>query len=271
VLAPVADAAQHCARYAQLIAWPGVAALRCDRAWLAHNGDGASIGLIDCAIDQSCPDLVEADMVLRDFVGVADVSPANAAHGTAMARFMVGQGRHRLRGVIPRARLFAARVVGPGDTARTAAVAAAIDWLRCEGVTVIAMPIGSGRAALVIDAAIAAGGAAGMCFYAAGGSGTGDILYPARHPQVIAVGPCDHAGQLSPDARRLPQLDLLAPGFDIAATHGERRANGSSIATVLAAGAAMLGVQFTQSQRRSHEKGPRNCLRSPNFWSCDPP
>lgn len=217
-----------------------------DPEWSASGGAGVAIGLIDCAINLGCPDLIGADIVVRDFVGTPDKTPANSAHGTGMAKLLVGQGREHLRGVVPGARLYAARVVGPADTATAIAVAAAINWMMTTPVRVVAMPIGSEYDADVIRAAIGRGVARGVEYFAACGSGAGAMLFPARYPAVIAVGPCDLDGRLAADARRMPQLDLLAPGVDIPGISGTgKTVKGSSIATVFAAGAAALAAQAT--------------------------
>lgn len=211
-----------------------------DDAW---NSEGVTIGLVDGSIDLTCPDLIGADIVSRDFVGAPDLSPDSIGHGTSMAKLLVGQGRQYVRGLAPQAQLFAARAVGPGDLATPARVAAAIDWLLSENIGIIALPLGSETAAPIVDAAIGQGIAAGTRFLAASGCGPGATLYPARHPSVIAVGPADNEGHPLQEARKDPRPDLLAPGWQIAGVTADGRAcNGSSIACVLAAGVAALGA-----------------------------
>lgn len=227
------------------------------------------MGLVDGSIDLTCPDLVGASIVSRDFVGAPDHSPDSIGHGTSMAKLLVGQGHQYLRGVAPGAMLFAARSVGPGDLATPASVAAAIDWLLSENIRTIALPLGSETAAPIVDAAIVRGIAADTRFFAASGCGPGAILYPARHPSVIAVGPADNEGRPLHDARLEPRLDLLAPGWQIAGVTADGRAcNGSSIACVLAAGVAALGANASYCPDRdkitvgsaytSRSRGPRN-------------
>ncbi len=210
-----------------------------DQAFSEDGGLGASIGLIDGTVDMMSPDLEGADILTCDFVGSPDMSPDTVFHGTSMATLLVGQGRQYMRGVVPRAQLLAARAVGPGDVATPARVAAAIDWLVSEGIRIVALPLGSETEAPAVDAAIARGVAVGVCFFAASGSGAGAVLYPARHPAVIAVGAADDQGHPIADARHKPPSDLLAPGWKIPGLSANgATCNGSSIACVLAAGVA---------------------------------
>lgn len=248
--ANVTDVARLCADFARAAEASDIAAIAFDPAWVDHDGAGVTIGLIDSIIDLTCPDLAHADIVTQDFVGAPDHSSNNMAHGNCMAKLLVGQGRRTVRGMMPRARLVAARVVGPGDIATADRVEAAISWLMAMHVKVVAMPIGSDHEAGPVNAAIASGIASGVRYFAASGSGAGIILFPARHPSVVAVGPGDAFGRLSGDARRAPKLDLLAPGFGIdGASTGGSGANGSSIAATLAAGAAALGAEFAFSSK----------------------
>lgn len=246
----IIDAARLCSAFARAVDRknstgerhaPNVAAF--DEAWFSSGGGGSSIGLVDSAIDRRSPDLVGANMVTRDFVGCADACTDTAIHGTNMATLLVGQGHKYMQGVAPRARLLAARVVGPADMATPARIAAAIDWLVLEGVRVVALPLGSETDSTIVASAIVRGSQAGARFFAASGNGSGAVLFPARHPCVIAVGPADDRGVLLSQARRDPQLDLLAPGWQIPGlltTNGHGSCSGSSIACVMAAGMAAL-------------------------------
>jgi len=224
-------------------------------AFWAPNPVELSVGLVDGAVDTDAPDLVGANIVVRDFVAVPDQSCDTIMHGTCMATLIVGQGRNRMRGVVPRARLYAARAVGPDDRAEPRRVAAAIDWLVGEGAAVIALPLGAERDDCQVGAAIAAGISRGVRFFAACGSGSGRVLFPARHPGVVSVGPADHEGRLLRDARRNGGIDLLAPGWRVPglSPNIDARLNGSSIACALAAGHASRGPKVPSPHADSEE------------------
>lgn len=246
----IIDAARLCRAFARAVDRqtstgarhaPKVAAF--DDAWLLSGGGGSSIGLVDGSIDRRAPDLVGANIVTRDFVGCADACAETAIHGTNMATLLVGQGHRYMRGVAPRARLLAARVVGPTDMATPERIAAAIDWLVLEGVRWVALPLGSETDSALVASALVRGSQAGARFFAASGNGSGAVLFPARHPCVMAVGPADDRGVLLPQARRDPHLELLAPGWQIPGlltTNGRGACSGSSIACVMATGVAAL-------------------------------
>jgi hypothetical protein len=246
----IIDAARLCRAFARAVDRqrsteerhpPNIAAF--EEAWFSSDGGGSSIGLVDGSVDRRSPDLVGADIVTRDFVGRADECADTAIHGTNMATLLVGQGNEYMQGVVPRARLLAARVVGPTDMATPDRIAAGIDWLVLEGVRVVALPLGSEIDSTIVASALVRGSNAGVRFFAASGNGSGAVLFPARHPCVIAVGPADERGTLLPQARRDPHLDLLAPGWQIPGlltTNGRGSGSGSSIACVMATGMAAL-------------------------------
>lgn len=249
----IMDAARLCRAFARAVDrqrstgarhTPNVATF--DHAWFSSGGGASLIGLVDGSIDRRSPDLVGADIVTRDFVGCADVCVDTAIHGTNMATLLVGQGHQYLQGVVPRSRLLAARVVGPTDMATPARIAAGIDWLVVEGVRLVALPLGSEIDSTIVASAIVRGHKAGVRFFAASGNGSGTVLFPARHPCVMAVGPADDRGRLLPQARRDPHLDLLAPGWQIPGlltTNGRGSGSGSSIACVMATGMAALQLE----------------------------
>lgn len=140
-----------------------------------------------------------------------------------------------LRTAAPGAAIAVATVAAADGTIAPAAVAAAIDWL--AGADVIAVPLGSDRdepeVAAAIDRALRRGA---TVVAAAGDSHPDPVMFPARHPGVLAVGALDRDGQLLPECNRFPHLALRAPGLA-----GDAR--GSSIACVLAAAALARAAQ----------------------------
>lgn len=207
-----------------------------------NRGFGHVIGLIDGSIDVQSPDLCQARIELRDFVGTPDISPSTINHGTNMAMLLVGQGKRHICGMVPEAQLLAARAIGPADSAMAENIGAAIDWLVEREVRIIAMPVGSESGSEIVCAAIRRAVGNGARIFAASGCGPGMVLFPARHTLVLAVGPAGRDGRPLPETRWKPKLDLLAPGHNIPQLSVDRTLrsiSGSSIACVLAAAAAL--------------------------------
>lgn len=210
--------------------------------WTAEDegreGAGVRIALLDGDALCADPELSGASVIREDFTGRGGDSAAAQEHATRDLKLLVGQGRARVRGIVPRAELLHARVLTEeGGEGR--AVAAAIRWARARRAAIVALPLGmedwSGQIAGEIDRGLAAG----MCFIAAAGNGAPrPIDFPARHPGVLAVGGADQRGALLPSCCRSPRLDVIAPGY--AAPEAGLLGRGSSVACVLAAGLLAL-------------------------------
>ena len=214
--------------------------------WYSAAGHGVVVGLLDASFDAQIPDLEGADLMTRDFICSEKRNPEMIEHGTHSVATLIGQGHHQIRGIIPQARLLVAKVVGPGGTANPRAVIEAIDWLISSGARIIVLPLGESIERKEIAQQLGQGSECGVIFFAAAGNGYPEpLVFPARHPLAIAVGAADLRGNLLPECSRVPRLDLVAPGWNIAApVRGRviRRRRGTSVACVVAAAVATLAV-----------------------------
>jgi hypothetical protein len=208
--------------------------------WQSGDGHGVVLGLIDTGLNESLPDLEGADLTVRAFAEAPKEQLVE--HGTYSVALLVGQGACKILGIAPRARLLLATVSEPDGAATPKAVAEAIEWLLSFGAMIIAIPFGGTITHDEIARQIEDGSSSGVTFLAAAGNAYPEfVVFPARHPLCIAVGAAARDGSLLPECSRLPRLDLVAPGKDIAApirSRLVRRRRGSSVACVVAAGAA---------------------------------
>ncbi|MGH6933204.1 MAG: S8 family serine peptidase [Dongiaceae bacterium] len=192
----------------ELIGWGAVS---------AGCGRGIGLGMLDTAVDESLPALDGARIVQRTFL------PAGAAavgrdHGTAIAAVLVGQGE--LIGLLPAAGISVAEVfaldTAGKPVADVLAVAAGLDWLARQGVSVINLSLSGDRnrlMALAIRQTLARGM---IVVAAAGNNGPGaPPAFPAAEPGVVAVTAIDSDKQVFADANQGPYVDFAAPGVRI--------------------------------------------------------
>ncbi|HVL33404.1 MAG TPA: S8 family serine peptidase [Actinomycetota bacterium] len=236
----------------------------------AYTGKGVTVAVVDSGIDSTHPDLADAvalnlsfdlETILRP-VGDTPVSPVETAigvdeleHGTNIAGVIAGRGRAAvghddMRGVAPDSMIVNLRM----HPLTEAAVLAAYEWLVAHhndarfpgGIRVTANGWGSDRPIPAVRAALGAAIDQGMVVVFPAGNGGGDaeantVLYPARYPEVIAVGaickdeddwskelwnsasptdiprgrPLCGESRIVTYSSRGPELDVVAPGHDI--------------------------------------------------------
>jgi len=194
------------------------------------------IGLIDTGVDARHPALAGGRVIQRGFAGEARA----AAHGTAVASLLVGRAAP-FSGASPGADLYAADVYGGSSAGGSSTgLAQALAWMVENAVPVVNISLIGPRNA-VVEAAVRRAGARGVVVVAAVGNDgpAAAPLYPAAYPDVVGVTAVNARGRVLPEAGRGPQVDLAAPGADMAAAGpggGYVSVRGSSFAAPLVAG-----------------------------------
>ncbi|GGQ79478.1 type VII secretion-associated serine protease mycosin [Couchioplanes azureus] len=224
-----------------------LAALKVGEAHEVTRGAGVTVAVIDSGIQAKHQDLAGAVLPGKDFFdprgdGRTDID----GHGTAMAGILAGRGHGREQGILgiaPAVKMLPVRV--PLNMPSSGKVLAdAITYAAGHGARVINMSLGGNDEALIHDA-IRAAQAADIVLVASSGN-RGEIKgdYPAKYPEVLAVGAVDRAGKIAKFSITGPQVDLVAPGVDIASTDigesGYSVSYGTSHATAIVSGAAAL-------------------------------
>ncbi len=226
--------------------------IKCSNDWYATDGHAVRVGLVDTDFEVRHPDVVGADIVRKTFAE-EHFEPELNKHGTHSVTTIVGQGNREIRGIAPQVQLFVASVVSPSGIADPQAVSDGIAWLIEQEVQLIAMPLGGSSQSAAIEDQIRRGTETGTIFFAARGTCWSDkAVYPAMNPRTISVGPSDDAGNLWFEASRIPRLDLIAPGWNVAApvtrtTVAER--SGSSVACVISVAVAALFLSYAGAFR----------------------
>ncbi len=199
------------------------------------SADGLRIGLVDSGIDGSHPVLAGATVVRHG----CDGTPFPAAHGTAVASLLVGQGEG-FESVIPGAALYAADIFCGHGGGSLSLLAVALDWMAREKVPVVNISL-VGAKSILLTGLVRAMTARGFLLVAAVGNDgpSAPPLYPASYPDVVGVTGVDANRRVLPEAGRGEQVDFAAAGAGIQAATvggGYDEIRGTSFATPIVAG-----------------------------------
>ncbi len=201
----------------------------------ASIGSGLYLAMLDGKVDTQHPALRNSRIESLDITGQ---DTAASRHGTAVASLLVGQDF--VSGALPMARLLAVNIFTPGTRSE---LRTRTDWwllgletifARIEKPRALNMSFGGGDS-WIIGRALARFRQANILLVAAAGNGgrNSPVLFPASHPDVIAVAAVDiqqRKARTSPDS---PLLDAVAPGVDVWAADLDGKgfyASGSSYA-----------------------------------------
>lgn len=199
-----------------------------------------TIAMIDTPVELGNPALAGADVSQTIF----GTSATPAAHGTAIASLLVGGGE--VNGIAQGARLVSLAAFDPGRAAsgisqtRYLAKAMQAAWqLRPD---VLNLSFG-GREDRLLGELLASIDSRGTCIAAAAGNGgpASQVLFPARHPAVLAVTASDERLRGYAHAARGPQIDVTGVGVGLLANvpGGYRQVSGTSFAAAIISGALL--------------------------------
>lgn len=204
-----------------------------------RSGAGSRILLLDSGLAWQDRLFEGALLSGRDFTGAGGLG-SSSTHGTINAALLVADGWYQ--GLLPGATLYFGRVMAPAaPVPAPVAAARAIRWGMAQGIDTIVIPLGSPRSHVGLARVIREARSAGATVFAAVGRDPVRPAFPARLPEVVAVGSGDpHAGKGG--------KCLWVRGDDVpAADPGPTMAGGSSVATVIAAGLHVLGSGIVPS------------------------
>ncbi|MDX5411685.1 MAG: S8 family serine peptidase [Rhodobacterales bacterium] len=205
------------------------------------------IGMIDTGINVAHEALAGQKLTVFQ-TERAERNASGRQHGTAIAALLVGRLDSRVPGLLPHAELIAVEAFhrdGSGDLADAFSLAAAVDLLVAQGVSVINMSFSGPENAVLREVTERAAAQSIALVAAAGNGGAGaKPAYPAAWPHVIAVTAVDSRQRIYRQANQGPYITLAAPGVGVwtaASISGGRLKSGTSYAAPFVT--AALAVQ----------------------------
>lgn len=205
---------------------------------LADHGKVKRIGLIDSAIDQTHPSLINANIIEQRFVHHANTRrPLPVQHGTAVASLLVGR-TDGFNGLLPEAQLYNAAVFYRDDSeyikADARALIRGLDWLASQQIAIINMSL-SGPPNLLLQQVLQQLHEHGFTIVAAAGNygPAAPVAYPAGYQSVVAVTAVDRFHRIYRRANRGEHLDFASYGVAVRAADSKgtiTTVNGTSYA-----------------------------------------
>lgn len=217
--------------------------------WAETKGKGITVAVLDTGLWK------HRDLPDPAFVGnfSSSGSPYDfQGHGTHVA----GTIGARLNGAgvvgyAPECNIGCVKVLGDDGTGTTDAIAQGIYFAAEQGARIINMSLGGGYDPVIAQACrdVIQQGVFVIC--AAGNDGElgseNTIGWPARLPEVLAIGSFNQSGEISEFSSRGPEVCIAFPGEDILSTWPNntfRRLSGTSMATPAASGLTALMLAY---------------------------
>lgn len=167
---------------------------------------------------------------------------ANPGHGTGTASVLVSPSGHAVVGSAPRVRLVPVRAIDSVARISQVSVARAVDWAVEQGAHVITMSLG-GLFSPSLHRALRRAVGADVVVLAAAGNCVGQVVWPARYDECIAVAGVDAHDLPWVGSCRGSSVDVSAPAQHVpraTVPGGAAPGQGTSFAVAIAAGVAAL-------------------------------
>lgn len=209
-------------------------------------GKGTMVAILDTGVGEH-PALLGADVVRVDLVG--EGTPVHG-HATSVASLMVGQGEG-VDGLAPAVDVLSIRVVPTDGVGDAFTLAKGIILAADRGADVLNICLGTYGDTFVLREAVAYAQKRGAVVVAAAGNDAqGEVVFPARYEGVVGVAGVDSRTRHLYFSNRGPEVDIAAPGWQVAAA-GEDKAvigfSGTSAAVPFVSGAIAAMLSETEN------------------------
>ncbi|MDP2916967.1 MAG: S8 family peptidase [Dehalococcoidia bacterium] len=247
----------------------GVDKIDAEKAWAGgQTGAGVKVAIIDTGIDYTHPDLNGNYVAGYDWVNDDNNPMDDNGHGTHVAGIVAAERDGAgVVGVAPGAKLYGLKVLSASGSGYWSDVIGALQWSVTNGVQVANMSLGANTAPKAMQTACDNAYAAGVLLVAAAGnSGSGAVLYPAKYSSVIAVSATDQNNNRAYFSNFGSQVELAAPGVNVYSTYpvslgSYATLSGTSMATPHVSGSAALVFASGRATNTDGKYGIANEVR----------
>ncbi|WP_030866596.1 S8 family serine peptidase [Streptomyces sp. NRRL F-2747] len=200
-------------------------AMRARDIWKLGTGQGVTVAVIDTGVAR-IPELDGQVVRGKDFSHgyEGDERTDYGDHGTGIATLIAGTGKRPSGGgafgLAPGAKILPLRVSeGGGNLRLHQSIAEAIRFAADSEARVLNISFGGPGRSAELDAAVRYAVDHGkLVFSSVGNDGDGpnEVMYPSGSPGVVGVSAVGPDGAATQESQHGPQVDLAAPGVDIA-------------------------------------------------------
>ncbi len=227
------------------IPW-GVKHIQAPQAWSRTTGYRVKIGVIDTGVDFSHPDLRHSLERGINLLHRMALPQDDNGHGTHISGTIAAANELQgMIGVAPRATIYPIKAFDHNGTAFVSDIILGIEWCVRNQMDVVNMSFGMKTRSKSLLNAVNNAYRSGVLIVASSGNDgrIGDIDYPARYNQTIAVGATNQQSRIAAFTNRSGLIDIYAPGDHVVSAwlRGKHREmSGTSMATSHVTGAVAL-------------------------------
>ena len=200
----------------------GLNNIRAPQGWDTTTGSATVIiAIVDTGVDLTHPDLSTKIVAGYDFVNNDAIAQDDNGHGSHVAGIAAASSNNGagVAGASWGARIMPVKVLDASKNGSFANAASGIIWATDHGAHIINLSLGGNSHSTIFQNAIDYAYSKGVTIVAASGNnGNGFVLYPARYPNVIAVGATDSVNNRASFSNYGAELDIVAPGVSIYST-----------------------------------------------------
>lgn len=239
-----------------------------EAAWNSSTGRGCPplIAVLDTGIlphedfqtSKYLPRGVKLDVANQDEDPTDRLTDSSRGHGLMVAGTLAADTNNRrgLAGATWGGYVVPVKVFYDDGVATTATLLQGVQLAQNLGARILNISLGTGGYDNALAQALAQARAGGMVAVAAAGNTGGSVLFPANLESVIAVGAVDATKDRASFSNRGAELDLVAPGVNLAVlspTNPQEytSATGTSFASPVVAGVAALYMSRYASERKA--------------------
>jgi thermitase len=223
------------------------ASIRTPNAWdITCGSNSVIVAVLDTGVNTTLSEFQGRCVAGYNFVSNSTNALDDHGHGTAVAGVICASGNNGslVAGIDWNCRLLPVKVLDSANSGQYSWWAQGIDYAVSRGAKVINLSAGGSTANSTVTRAITNAIAKGVIFVTiTHNHGSGTITFPGNFADSITVGATDRLDQRSLFSNYGPQIDLVAPGTNIATIGrggGVEHWTGTSFAAPQVAGACAL-------------------------------